>query len=122
MEPPSKEGLETSLAGAPFALYTLDFRDHRDLCVSSVVARNLGYTTEEIQALGDNLAQQVVHPDDLQRLDTVREHGEARTPRETVQTELRLRHADGTWHLHRLCEIPFQRTPGGGIEKVLGLC
>jgi PAS domain S-box-containing protein len=81
----------------------------------------LGYTSEEIQAMGNQLLSQLMHPEDLVRL---REHFERLNltqPNKILGFEYRMRRVDGQWRWFYSRDKVFRRTPDGRLHKIIGV-
>lgn len=105
---------------SPGLLYVFDYVQQRNIYTNQAITELLGYTPEEVYALGSNVSS-LIHPDDqpqfieLARLllegddDTIVEH------------EYRMRHAHGEWRWFSGRERVFQRAADGSLLQTLGI-
>ena len=69
--------------------------DERFLYISPAVERVLGYTPER---LADSLPVDIVHPEDVEKALAAFAAAVNGDPTDMCRTEVRVRHADGSWH------------------------
>ena len=111
---------EKIAATSPALIYVCDLLGRYTAYVNPAVKRVLGYTPEEIAALGEGVAG-MLHPQDLAR---GFEHHAAflRLPEDTIaEIEVRMRHADGGYRWLRCRETVFERDVTGRPTHILGL-
>jgi PAS domain S-box-containing protein len=92
-------------------------KNHRNVYANRNLAATLGYTTEEIQSLGDDIVSLFVHPDDLpnrpewtnENFGTVKE------------TQYRMKTKAGEWRWFLGRDTVFQRDPEGNVIQVVGM-
>lgn len=103
------------------SIYIYDLVKHRILCASYPVAAMLGYTANEIHAMGEIGLASLIHPNDLNQ---VSEHYQRFTTLrygEVITIEYRMRRADGTWCQLRSQETPFVPAIDGFPQQILGI-
>ncbi|EKQ66860.1 PAS domain S-box [Leptolyngbyaceae cyanobacterium JSC-12] len=104
----------------PGIVYTYDLINQQTLCSSNSLAAMLGFTPEDINALGVFGLAKLIHPDDLravadhfQRFITLQEG-------EVIAVEYRMQRADGIW-----CWVRSQETliaqVADDLPQILGL-
>lgn len=105
----------------PGMLYVFDLVEQCNVYVNRQISSVLGYSREQIQALGNELLPTLMHPDDWARvpdhwaqLPTLQDH-------ETVEFEYRMRRADGEWLWLQAREVVFQRQANGAPQQILGI-
>ena len=104
----------------PGILYVYDLTEQRNVYVNGQVTELLGYTPEQVQAMGMMLFPRLVHPDDLATFpDHVRQFYNLKDG-EVLEKEYRMRSLDGQWRWFSSREIVFSRTPGGSPKQILG--
>jgi len=81
----------------------------------------LGYTAGELHASEAPAFGELVHPDDLPRLEAHRQRLAAAEHEGVVEVELRARHRDGSWRWLHCGEVVFSRGSGGGPRQALGV-
>jgi PAS domain S-box-containing protein len=101
-------------------LYLYDEKERRNLYVNQRISDILGYSPEEIQAMGSQLFSLLIHPDDflqvaigLQQLLTAQDG-------EFFETEYRMKHANGEWRWLCSRNCVFSRDPEGVPHQILG--
>lgn len=101
-------------------LYVYDLQEQRNIYVNRQVGETLGYSAETIQAMGDTLSSQLMHPDDLRRLPAQLEQIYALQDGEFHEFEFRLRHANGEWRWMSDRLTIFHRIATGMPSQTLG--
>ncbi|MDL1885372.1 PAS domain S-box protein, partial [Anaerolineae bacterium CFX8] len=108
--------LETS----PALVYIYDLQEERSVYINRQVGHILGYTPEDIQAMGSEITPRLIHPDDQPRLLAARCVLAQASERETVEFEFRIKKADGSWRWLYSRESVFMRYPDGSPRQTLG--
>ncbi len=110
----------------PSVLYVLDVGNavHSGNLIfnNRSLAASLGYSDSLMQSIGwDKLLQQLLHPDDLPRVRSMRSEWLRLPDGGLLETEFRLRDATGKyrWILGR--HLAFERDEDGAITQVIGL-
>lgn len=81
----------------------------------------LGYSGEEVQALGVGLLETLVHPDDVDRLRAANISARELADGGVLALRFRILHADGTFRwLHRRV-TPFARDETGSVTQLFGV-
>lgn len=107
---------------SPVLLYVYSRTEQRPLYVNREVVNILGYTPDEIAAMGPQALAALVHPDDLAGV--VAAHIARRNagpPGAVTEIECRLRHKDGTWRWLVSRELIYKYTPDGEVSEILGV-
>lgn len=85
----------------------------------------LGYHPDEVKDQGIEFFEEVVHPEDIER---VKQHyrdfeniDENLGDRQLIELEYRMRHQDGSWRWFLSREVVFRRTEAGQAKDVLGI-
>ncbi|WP_019501398.1 PAS domain-containing protein [Pseudanabaena sp. PCC 6802] len=101
-------------------LYIHDMLEQRNIYSNGQIARVLGYSPEEIQAMGSNLFVNLAHPDDLPLLAKQAKKCLTASDADVMNIEYRMRHANGEWRwLHSRDKI-FKRTAEGKPCQLIG--
>lgn len=123
--------LQSITRATPNAIYIYDVRSRRNLYVNNYLEEMLGYSAEEIQAMGDTLNARIFHPDDLPRIVA---HRQAIAQLQTVEgvdnwcdrndrpifdIEYRIRHVSGNWRYFYSKDIVFARDDDGQPSQIL---
>lgn len=117
----SQQFIAKITATIPDMVYVYDMHEQRNVYVNHEIATILGYTPEEVQAMGPAVLLRLLHPDDV----TIANEQLAGLARSAdgavVATEYRMRHADGTWRWLAVRETIFARTASGAARYMLGI-
>jgi PAS domain S-box-containing protein len=81
----------------PVVLYLYNFSENRILYSNNEIARLLGYSLDEISAMGANLFPHLIHPDDAAKLPAHLRALQDRSPGEVCEFEYRMKHKNGSW-------------------------
>jgi hypothetical protein len=113
--------LRAIVSGIPDLLYLYDAQAQRNLYTNNRIEEILGYTSEEVLAMGTELWPMLMHPDDFEVVNvTAREH---QTPfgSDVFDTHYRLRHKNGEYrHIHSR-DVIIGRTPSGAAHYLVGI-
>jgi diguanylate cyclase (GGDEF)-like protein/PAS domain S-box-containing protein len=104
----------------PTAIYIFDLNSLENVYGNRQIATLLGYSAEEIQAMGRDFVPRMLHPDDQQRLAQIQAVTRSAADGEVVEHEFRLRHRDGSWRWLRCCEAVFRRDAKGRVWQSIG--
>ncbi|MBV6621603.1 MAG: PAS domain S-box protein [Rivularia sp. (in: Bacteria)] len=116
----SEQLLERISSTTPGLVYVYDLVEQRSVYVNHQVGELLGYSKAEIQKMGSNAIPHLMHPDDLTRLPTLFQRFNTISDDDIVETEYRLRHADGSWHWFYSWDTVFTRNPDGSARQLIG--
>jgi PAS domain S-box-containing protein len=104
----------------PNTVYVIDLDTSTNLFSNHSITDDLGYTPEEIHALGAGLIAQLMHPEDLKRygqhLDNIAQLKDG----ENTEFEYRMRHRSGEWRWFLSRDGVFSRKPNGTVKQVIG--
>ena len=104
----------------PDVLYVTDIKTLETTYVNSSVAQLIGFTPEEVAAMGSELFT-LLHPDDKDvasfKLAALEEFPDG----EVVETEFRMRHRDGSYRWLRARDVAFTRDADGRLRQFLGV-
>ena len=105
---------------SPNILYLYDLQEHRNIYVNREIGIILGYTPEEIQAMGSNLFTNLIHPDDLKKLASYHTQIYAAQDGEILELEYRMRHVNGEWRWLYGRDAVFKRDVDGHVVQTIG--
>jgi PAS domain S-box-containing protein len=105
---------------SPNILYLYDLEEQRNVYVNREISTILGYSPEEIQAMGANFLSSVMHPDDLLILPSKIAQLQAAQDGEILEMEYRMRHADGEWRWLSSRDAVFSRNANGRVKQTIG--
>ena len=116
----SKHFIERIANASPNLWYIYDHVEQRNVYFNRELAAVLGYTPEEMQAMGSALLQTIVHPDDLARFPAHLKQWKTATDDEVFEIDYRVRNAQGEWRTLLTLETVFERNPDGTVKQVIG--
>ena len=105
----------------PGMLYIFDLTEQRNLYVNRHTGVALGYSTQEVHALGADFIPTILHPDDVSKM---REHFEllkGQPDGVTTCVEYRFRHRNGTYRWFISRDVVWQRSVDGHVCQILGM-
>ena len=106
---------------SPTVLYLFDVRGGSLLYINKEIDSVLGYTPDEILALGNRAIPELYHPADATKMsERLYEYNDVEHPKSLFQFECRMKHKNGEWRWLLVREIVFKRTVNGKISEVLG--
>lgn len=116
-----REHFITQLLTVVPGVYIYDCVSEHDVYVSAAFWQSLGYTPEQVAALGENPTFAILHPDEqvpvragIAMHHTLRD-GEVST------TDFRMLHADHSYRWITSCEVVFARDAAGHPRQMLGI-
>lgn len=104
----------------PGVIYVRDLHKQRNIYANRSVSDALGYTQEEITALGSDFAKTVMHPEDFARIPDRTGKFETLDDGEAVEFEYRMRHRNGEWIWFLSRDSIFKRDDEGKPWQVIG--
>ena len=116
----SKHLIERIANASPNLWYIYDHIEKRNVYANREIAAVLGYTPQEMQAMGSALLPTIVHPDDFARFPLHLKKWETATDDDILEIEYRIRNAKGEWRTLLTLETVFERTPDGTVKQVIG--
>ncbi len=105
----------------PGLVYVYDLIEQRNVFTNRPLAALLGYSPEQVRAMGSHLLASIVHPDDIPRV--VAHHAEMANLAEgqVVEIEFRVRTALGDWLWLHAWESVLTRNAAGRTCRFLGI-
>lgn len=104
----------------PGTLYVYDLLEQRNVYVNRQIGDLLGYTPEQIQAFGDQLFLQLIHPEDFATIDAQLDRLHQAQDGEVIDYEYRMRHANGEWCWLWSRNTISTRLPDGRVHQIVG--
>ncbi len=104
----------------PSVIYLYDLEANRSVYANQQLWVLLGYTPEEVQALGAAFLSTFLHPDDWATVPAHFDRLAALGDGEVLEREYRIQHRNGTWRWWIGREMVFTRSPDGQPVQVLG--
>lgn len=112
---------ERITAAMPGMLYVYDLKQARHLFINDAVQGILGYTPAQVSAWSQEEADSLIHPDDVERQKQVVARYATLSDGEVLESEHRMRHADGSYRWMRAREVVFSRDKTGRVTQILGV-
>ncbi|WP_413174046.1 PAS domain-containing protein [Anabaena azotica] len=116
----SQQFIQQIADASPNILYLCDIQEGRNIYVNREIATILGYTAEQIQAMGSDLFPTVLHPDDLMRLPAQYERLQAAQDGEILDYEYRMQNSNGSWRWLYSRDSIFKRDESGKVKLIIG--
>ncbi|MGJ3252915.1 MAG: PAS domain S-box protein [Elainellaceae cyanobacterium] len=112
------QSVTNTIAGG---LYIFDLQERRPVYENTIAQRLLGYTQDEINAIGMDFLTQVMHPDDQVQFVAHIERIAIAPNDETLIFEYRMRCKDGTYKWFQSADRIFKRLDDGTPSQIVGL-
>jgi PAS domain S-box-containing protein len=107
---------------SPNVLFVYDLRDAQHVFVNRAVGRILGFGPDTVTRMGSDVFRGLMHPDDFAKLRAKLRRLAGLREGEVIETEYRMRHADGAWRWLQERTTVFARHPDGSVRLLLGSC
>lgn len=105
----------------PTILYLYDLVENRNIYSNQHLNEILGYLPEEVQKMGPDFLPNSIHPEDWPRVVENQLKLISARDGEIIETEYRMRDAQGEWHWLVSRDTIFSRTPEGTAKQILGM-
>ncbi len=116
----SQRFIQQIAEASPNILYLYDLQTQRNVYVNREIGAILGYTPAEIQAMEASLFQTLMHPDDLDRVIAQQAWFTSAQDGDILETEYRMKHANGEWRWLHSRDAVFSRDPQGRVRQTIG--
>lgn len=105
---------------SPNILYIHDLIEQRNIYINGQIRQVLGYTPQEIQNMGCKLFSNLMHPEDLVKLQKYHQKINNCSNGNIFEFDYRMKHQDGSWRWLKSRDAIFVRTPEGQVKQILG--
>jgi PAS domain S-box-containing protein len=105
----------------PGLVYVYDWETDSNVYSNRGMESMLGYTSEEMKAMGTKFFTLLVNPDDVTAVDTSQERLASAGDQDILEIDYRLRHSNGEWRWLRSYERPFARRKDGSLKQKIGI-
>jgi len=105
----------------PGLVYVYDWETDSNIYSNGGVESMLGYTSEEVQAMGSKLFTLLFNPDDTDAVVASQQKLASASDQDVFEVDYRLRHANGEWRWLRSYERPFARNKDGSLNQKIGI-
>lgn len=116
----SQRFIQSIAETTPNILYIYDLIQERDVYKNRSIGEILDYSPEQIEEMGENIFQELLHPDDVAQ---VTEHFQQRIllkEEEILEMEYRLKDAHDRWRWFISRDMVFSRNSEGLPNQILG--
>lgn len=113
--------LQKILDTEPGVVYIYDLDERRNVYINRHWLSTFGYTAEETQAMGDELFNMIIYPDDLPLIAEHHANWRQASEGEIRTLEYRVRSKVGNWHWLFSREAPFTIDESGRVRQILGI-
>jgi len=108
------------LDAEPGTVYVYDLEQHQNVYLNRAWTEQFGYSAEETQQMGSQMLSQLLHPDDLGRIQLHHEGWANASPEVEREIEYRVRCKSGGWRWVCSRESSFKQDAKGRITQILG--
>ena len=113
--------ISATINTSPVIVYVYDMETKSNVFVNAGIEKILNYSPQEVQAMGTELFDSLIHPDDLIPVIEFQQQVTAASDEEVLEIEYRMRHADGSWRTLRSYERVFLRNADGSLKQKVGV-
>ncbi len=106
---------------SPNTIYIYDLEKQQNIYSNHEIATILGYSSQEIQEMGNNLFQRIIHPEDLAKVASGFEKIAAGIDGEIYESEYRVKQVDGNYRWLYSRDTIFTRNQNGKVTQFLGV-
>ena len=117
----SREFIEQVTETMPDLVFLFDAVEQRNVYSNHSILEIVGYSPEEIKALGAALPETLIHPDDWERWPQFLVTCAALPDGAYNEDEWRMRHRDGSWRILQSRAKVFSRNADGSVRQILGM-
>ena len=111
---------KTIAESIPMSLYIFDLVKKEYIYSNRDILKLLGYSEEEVEKDRDKLMVRIIHSGDVAKNDDRLRRFYTLRDGQIVETEYRLKHADGQWRWFYSRDLIFSRTEDGSPKQILG--
>ena len=105
----------------PDQLYVQDVHSQRMIFSNRHLGQTLGYDRPELAQMGDRFWELLLHPEDAEEYEKLRQQQRDSSHGQTLQCQLRFRHRDGGWRCYEIREQVLTRDADGQVTRIIGV-
>ncbi|MEO1437587.1 MAG: PAS domain S-box protein, partial [Bacteroidota bacterium] len=107
---------------SPSIIYLYDVKSQQNIYTNRSITEDLGYTSEDLQRMGDQVLKELIHPDDYEQVvELFTEKILQLKDGEILSNENRSLHKKtGKYEWYQNKNIVFERAPDGSVKTILG--
>ncbi|MGE6792597.1 bifunctional diguanylate cyclase/phosphodiesterase [Pseudomonas guineae] len=109
------------VSAVPDTIYVHDITARRVMYSNNHLGPQLGYSKAEMHQLGEHLWEKLLHPDDVELYQRMRNIQQVLGKGRLMQFELRWRHRDGSWHWFDIREQALAHDDNGRVSRLIGV-
>ncbi|WP_445938002.1 PAS domain S-box protein, partial [Pseudomonas sp.] len=109
------------VSAVPDTIYVHDIAGKRVMYSNNHLGPQLGYSKAEMHQFGERLWEKILHPDDVELYQRMRNIQQVQGNGLLMQFELRWRHRDGSWHWFDIREQALARDAKGRVSRLIGV-
>lgn len=102
-------------------IYVYDLVQDRNLYINQNIGIEMGYSADETVEMGDRLIEQLMHPDDVSKIQHHHENVVSMADGECRNVEYRMRHRDGEYRRLHSRDAVFKRDDEGQVIQIVGV-
>jgi PAS domain S-box-containing protein len=116
----NKAFLERVLGVTPDLIYIFDIVEQRNVFSNREMLDVLGFSPEDILAMGSDVLPRILHPDDRELMAGHHLRARSLADGDVLEVEYRMRHANGEWRILHGRDTVFARDEGGEVTQLVG--
>jgi len=109
------------LNAAPQLISTFDLMAHQETYANRQIAIELGFAPDLVEAMGDSVLNEIVHPEDQQNLPRHAEEWLGASEGERRVTEYRVADPDQNWHWFQTTDAVLDRNDDGVVTSIVSI-
>jgi PAS domain S-box-containing protein len=107
---------------SPDILYIYDLNEQKNIYSNDGIQLILGYSTDEILAMGSEIIPKLMHPDDFKSyIETIFPQYNRASDNDRISNIYRMRDKDGEWRFLESIEIVYSRNADGTPKQIFGV-
>jgi PAS domain S-box-containing protein len=104
----------------PYIVYVYNLAAQRTEYQNRQLGAELGYSNEEVAAMGGRVIETLAHPEDVARFSELLERWKTVADGEVLETEYRMRHKNGQWRWFYSRDSVLERDVAGNVVRFIG--
>jgi PAS domain S-box-containing protein len=117
----SQRFIERITETTPNIIYIYDIQEQRNIYSNREIAKILGYTSEQIKAMGAAFFVTVMHPEDLPKIFQGQQKFDRAEDEDVFEIEYRMIAANGEWRWLYSRDTVFARDAEGKVKQIIGV-
>lgn len=113
--------IERVISTSPNLIYVYDLMRQRNIYTNEIANKIFGYVPYQMQNVNTEFLVHVLHPNDQHVLSNLPGRYSHMSDGDVLESQLRVRHRDGTWHWVSTREVIFKRNADGSPSQILGI-